>query len=568
MHMDRRRSTSFLAGALAGLVVLWLAFVLRFVADVPTLPELFLDRVVLLIPGPVFGFLIDRLQLVGRPLLYAGLLVGELVILAALGGLVALAFGYHDDISGKADRVSGWWRLVMLAVGLWIVLGVVILPLAGDGIFAVQTQFAAMVVAVGFLIEALVYVLGVGGVLRWLWRREERWERLPTPVADPLRRQLASEMAVVTLATLGGAALWRYRAEQPGIASATNRPSGSAAVAASTSAVEVASATSRAPGPGGTTSTAVTGTATTAVPVQTVATPPAAVAGLEVTPTSAFYLVSKDLGTPHIATTGWQLAVKGLVRKPLSLTYEALMQLPAVEEYVTLECISNNVGGPLISNARWRGVPLATLLEQAGATAAGFVLFRSADGYTESLPMAEARQPATLVAYQMNGAPLPAGHGFPVRIVVPGHYGMKSPKWLTTITVSHTNQQGFWEQQGWNEAAVVRTNARIVLPLDGAELRQGIVTIAGVAFAGTRGIRAVQVAIRPDTGWSEAMLVPPLSPVAWTVWFYRWQPPRAGSYTIQVRAVDGAGAVQEAQRESSFPRGAAGLPLIGVKVTG
>ncbi|MCL4540879.1 MAG: molybdopterin-dependent oxidoreductase [Chloroflexi bacterium] len=558
--MMKRRLAGFTAGAVVGLGVIWLAFVLRLIAGVPTLPELLVDRIVLLTPGPVFGFLIDRLQLLGRPLLYAGALLGELVVFGALGWVVVVVVRHPDDVLGYVRQGDLRRRLMVLAVVLWIVLGVIILPLAGDGIFAARTQFPVMAVTLGFLVEAVVYVVGVGELLRWFWLREARRERQPAADTDPLRRQVASGVAVATIATLGGTVLWRYQAEQPGGANATKPVAGARLPGTTvTSSSETAEVSQTAAG---------VAARTVVIPRQTVIAVPSNVEALNVTPNASFYLVSKDLGTPHIATQGWQLTVDGLVRKPLHLTYEQLIQLPAVEEYVTLECISNTVGGPLISNARWKGVRLSTLLDQAGAEAGGFVLFRSVDGYTESLPMAEARQPMTLVAYQMNGAPLPAGHGFPARVVVPGHYGMKSPKWLATITVSHTDRPGFWEQQGWNEAAVVRTNTRIVLPLDQTHVRLGPVTIAGVAFAGTRGIRAVQVAIRPDVEWDEARLVPPSSPAAWTVWFYQWQATRTGGYRIQARAIDGTGAIQQDHGQSSFPRGAGGLPAITVRVVG
>lgn len=558
----RKRSIGFTVGAVVGLGVIWLAFVLRFVAGVPTLPELLVDRIVLLTPGPVFGFLIDHLQLLGRPLLYAGVLLGELVVFGLLGWVVAAVVGDPDDVFDHVRQGDLRRRFMVLAVVLWIVLGVIVLPLAGDGVFAAQTQFSPMAVILGFLIETVVYVIGVGELLQRFWRREAHRERQPAADTDPLRRQVASGVAAATIATLGGTVLWRYRAEQPGKASAAKPAARTQLpVASATRSSAIAQSTV-------TVSPVATAGSTAAMSRQTTAVVPPNVEAMNVTPNASFYLVSKDLGTPHVSVQGWQLAVGGLVQKPLHLTYEQLMQLPAVEEYVTFECISNTVGGPLISNARWKGVRLSALLDQAGAGAEGFVLFRSADGYTESLPMAEARQSMTLIAYQMNGAPLPAGHGFPVRVVVPGHYGMKSPKWLTTITVSPTDRPGFWEQQGWNEAAVVRTNTRIALPLDQAHVQPGLVTIAGVAFAGTRGIRAVQVLIQPGTGWLPATLVPPLSPAAWTVWFYQWQAARPGSYHILARAIDGTGAVQQDHEQSSFPRGAAGLPEISVRVVG
>ncbi|MFN3476555.1 MAG: molybdopterin-dependent oxidoreductase, partial [Candidatus Methylomirabilales bacterium] len=154
----------------------------------------------------------------------------------------------------------------------------------------------------------------------------------------------------------------------------------------------------------------------------------------EVTPNEKFYRISKNLFDPVINVSKWSFDLKGLVEQPLRLTYGELKALPAVLQYTTLECISNEVGGDLISNALWKGVRLKTLLERAGVKAkAKKVVFTCADGYSTGIPLAKALHPDTLLAYEMNGVPLPTDHGFPLRLINPGHYGMKNPKWITGI---------------------------------------------------------------------------------------------------------------------------------------
>jgi hypothetical protein len=194
------------------------------------------------------------------------------------------------------------------------------------------------------------------------------------------------------------------------------------------------------------------------------------------------------------------------------------------------------------------------------------VLFSSVDGYTESLPVAAARQPTTVIAYQMNGAPLPPKHGFPARIILAGRYGMKNPKWLTNIIVAHDDTPGFWEQQGWDKQAIVRTTSRIDGPRDGATLPASALAVSGVAYAGDRGIRSVQVQVTPDAPWTTASLQPVDAVSTWAAWRYTWTPPKPGSYRITVRATDGTGALQEARAQDSFPLGATGLHAITVQV--
>ncbi|HEV7213680.1 MAG TPA: molybdopterin-dependent oxidoreductase, partial [Chloroflexota bacterium] len=286
-----------------------------------------------------------------------------------------------------------------------------------------------------------------------------------------------------------------------------------------------------------------------------------------VTSAAKFYLVSKNLADPVLQAEEWQLSVQGLVQRPLTLRYAQLTALPATEEYTTFECISNDVGGDLMSTGLWRGVPLATLLAQAGAdTGQPYVLFGAADGYTESLPMAEALKPTTLVAYALDGAPLPPAHGFPARMVMLGHYGMKQPKWLTRISVSKTQEGGFWEQQGWDPQAPVRTTARIDAPKDGGSAPLGPVAFSGVAFAGDRGISAVQLSFDDGASWQDTRLQPALGAGVWNLWSYAWQPPKAGVYKVQARATDGTGAVQDARGADSFPSGASGYHRIAVRV--
>lgn len=287
----------------------------------------------------------------------------------------------------------------------------------------------------------------------------------------------------------------------------------------------------------------------------------------EVTPNAEFYLVSKNVVDPAVKAEGWRLSVGGLVERPFELSYEELKALPAVEQYTTLECISNEVGGDLISNALWKGVPLKALLEQAGLKDGVVdIVLRAADDYTDSIPLEKAMHPGTLVAWEMNGEPLPQRHGFPARLIVPGIYGMKNVKWLTAVEAVAEDYRGFWERQGWDDVATVKTMSRIDVPEMGSTLALGAVTVGGIAFAGDRSVAAVEVSFDDGKTWQPAQVRPALGPYTWMLWTAEWQADRPGGRMIRVRARDGSGQWQVAEFTDPFPSGATGLHGVYVLV--
>ena len=291
------------------------------------------------------------------------------------------------------------------------------------------------------------------------------------------------------------------------------------------------------------------------------------VAGLtpEVTPNEGFYVVDEEIIDPDIDATVWRLDVGGVVRLPLAFTYEELRRLPAVERFQTLECISNPVGGNLISNAKWVGVPLPEILDRVGVGSdAVEVVFRAAGGYSDSMAIEQAVDPSTLIALGMNDHVLPRAHGFPARVLSVGTYGMKNPKWLTGIEVIDRPYQGYWEQRGWSKQAIVKTGSRLDTPTAGAHV-SGTVTIAGVAFAGSRGVSRVEVSTDGGRSWNQARLKRALSSVTWRLWLYRWEARGRGQSGILVRAYDGRGIVQTRSFASPHPDGASGYDAITVR---
>jgi DMSO/TMAO reductase YedYZ molybdopterin-dependent catalytic subunit len=289
-----------------------------------------------------------------------------------------------------------------------------------------------------------------------------------------------------------------------------------------------------------------------------------------ITPNPEFYVY--DLGRmskmiQDLDYSGWTLNLTGRVKNPLVLTYDAIKRRPPREAAVTLECVENPVGGDTISNAIWRGVSLKDLLVEAGADPnAQKVIFKAADGYTDSIPLTRALAGDVLLAYQMNGVDLPRKHGYPLRAVVPGIYGMKNVKWIMEIEVTDTEYLGYWQQRGWSDEAVIGIMSRIDSPGAYQELPGLKQVIRGIAFAGAAGIQQVEVSTDGSKNWNIAQLDVPLSPYTWVFWRFNWQVPGVGVYRIVIRATDRSGRLQTAEYSRGFPNGATGLHAITVEV--
>ncbi|MBW3591785.1 MAG: molybdopterin-dependent oxidoreductase, partial [Actinobacteria bacterium] len=286
----------------------------------------------------------------------------------------------------------------------------------------------------------------------------------------------------------------------------------------------------------------------------------------EISSNDDFYNIDINIVKPSVDHETWRLKIGGLVDEPYELTFEQLQNDFEVVEIVhTLTCISNRVGGDLIDTAVWRGVRLRDVLERAGLRN-GIVdlVFTGAEGYTDSIPVDKGLQDDTLVVFGMNGESLPREHGFPARIIVPGIYGMKNVKWLTAIEAVDTDYKGYWMVRGWSDTARIKTSSRFDLPTDSSRVQSGA-RLAGVAWAGDRGIRRVEVSTDGGKTWSEALLKRELSPITWRLWAAELER-ASGEVTILVRAIDGAGGRQEGEPTDPHPAGASGYHEIRVLV--
>jgi DMSO/TMAO reductase YedYZ molybdopterin-dependent catalytic subunit len=288
-----------------------------------------------------------------------------------------------------------------------------------------------------------------------------------------------------------------------------------------------------------------------------------------VTPNSAFYRVDTALLLPQVSPSSWQLRIHGMVAREMTFSFDDLLRLPLVEDWITLCCVSNPVGGPYIGNAKWLGARLAPLLRAAGIQAgAEQLLCTSVDGFTSGTPVQTVMDGRdALLAVAMNGAALPVAHGFPARLVVPGLYGYVSAcKWITDIKVTTwAGESAYWAQRGWSQQAPIKTESRIDVPsLSNTNLKQGPTRIAGVAWAQHKGIDAVEV--RVDHGpWQQAKLAAVPGIDTWRQWVLDWDAPR-GNHVIQARATDATGYTQTAVQTPPEPNGASGYPTITVSV--
>jgi len=491
-------------GSVAGSLALSFAWAAsRINAAIPFPPLSLAERVIRITPGGIATFFIEKLGHNAVRLLSVGSTLGFLAVSAILPRLSSRNARPHPYVSG----------------GL----------LAGISAAALSDPVRPSVTS------ALALSLGMGAlyalVLAWLLEPPRTVESRP---ADPSRRRVLAGLGAVAAATaVGGTVLGHIARRLVG-------PDTNVAIR---SPDEPAPIPSRAAFP--------------------------SVVGLseEVTPAEKHYVVDIDLLDPVVEAAGWTLTVGGLVERPSKLTFSELQgRFRLFEEVAVLTCISNWVGGPLVGSSRWTGIRLRDVLSSAGLRKGAVeVMFRCADGYTESLPLERAMDSSVLLAIAQDGRPLRQEHGFPCRLRAPAVYGMKNPKWLPEIEVVSQDHQGYWEQRGWSEDATVRTESRI--DTAGSDLRAGSQTwVAGVAWAGIRGISKVEVSTDSGRMWGPAILLPPLSPYAWTQWAFRWTPPRPGTYRVLCRATDGTEALQDAARRLPHPSGASGYHEVGVSV--
>lgn len=507
----------FVAGLIATIALVGVLRLANALVGLPFIPADLADLLIHITPGQIATEGIEALGSVAKLLVQLGAIALIVLFGGALGALVAKRVAAHGERENLGAR-----NVASLAMA-GTLLAIALLNQRPS-----QPSVLQLVPILALLFAVWLWSVLLGYVLRGLTRAPAEDAQL-----DQQRRTflIKSGAAVVTVA-FGSTALAELFGNEPNVTATTTLPTASPVVG------ETAVDTSGFVAPDG--------------------------VRAQITPQSDLYYVSSRIRDPRVELAGYQLQIDGLVEQPRTLTYDQIVQLPRVDQTSTLQCISNEVGGDLIGNCRWNGTRLANLLKETGIGAnAQRVVLHGADGYVDSIAIEDALLPTTLLVYGIDNQPLTVPHGYPVRLIVPNIYGMKNVKWLQRIEVVSNDFQGFWQERGWSQPAVVKTTSvtdtgRLL------QLENGVVPLGGIAFAGSRGIERVEVQV-DDGAWNEAALEPTNSNIQWRRWRYDW-PAAPGTHTITVRAIDGAGDTQTAATAQPHPDGASGYHRLRVDV--
>jgi len=285
-----------------------------------------------------------------------------------------------------------------------------------------------------------------------------------------------------------------------------------------------------------------------------------------ITPNEDFYVTSKG-ATPRVDVAKWRLKFDGLVSEPLALSYQELLALPRIEKTLTLECISNEIGGTALGNAQWTGTPLKPLLERARPRPeAAHGILHAADGFTSGHPLARLWNEENFLAYRMNGEDLAPDHGYPLRVFIPGKYGMKQPKWITRVELVNKAYLGYWESQGWSDLCERWAHARFTDLDDGARISGKNFELTGYALGNLDGVKRVEISFNDGATWRATNLFSNPSSLTWSFWKFAWVDPKPGAYHIRVRAIDGQGRVEGTDPKGIYPDGATGQQALQVTV--
>ncbi|HEU0115547.1 MAG TPA: molybdopterin-dependent oxidoreductase, partial [Thermomicrobiales bacterium] len=506
------------AGLLAALLILFVQLLWRAAFSppgVPSFPEMVVAAVARLTPLDLFGYATENFGPLAKDSLFVVIL------------LVTLAVGY--EAGAVADRWARSGRLgrgvgariaagVLVAAALLLATVIIIAPLGRYGFFALQSPDPAA------MLTQLVVTFALFG-LAWAWLADALQPTLagaanaaaaPAETSESLtRRGVIGAVGVALLAGVGGLT---WRLFQP--VEKIDRAASEAAANDIVATAEARQAAASAPTPAA--PAAAVAPSPTPVPTEV---PPTAAPTVQATKTAAasatqadlalfkkleaegrltprltaiadFYHVSKNISDPFVDSKGWSLSIGGMAEKPQSYTYDQLLQRATTHNITTLCCISNYLNGDLISTAEWTGIPLPDLLKEAGVDPKAVDLkLSAADGYEESFPLKIGLDPHTMLVLKMNGQPLPSDHGGPARLIVPPIYGMKNVKWIQKIEAINNDFMGYWEERGWSDTARYQIWGRFDTPKSGETTPAGPAVLAGLASAGNRGIKRVEISL-------------------------------------------------------------------------
>src|SRR5437868_69873 len=494
------------AAILAAVAATIISLILRFALGAPLVPEILADYLFEVLPIELVEFAVSFFGAFAKQLGFIGCVI--------LYGLFLVAVGV---LSLRLRILSNRTRLLTLAAGLSLLNLFFLIPLLGGGLLGRELRQGSIISTVAVTIVCAAYAVTLSVLSRWFSSSAP-----PGSIAMRLAPDYVSRRRIVKWIGASVLAVGVY--DICGALFSSWFEGGSGRIRKGTGVFPN-----------------IDGLA------------------IEVTPNPDFYQVSKNPYDPDVDIRRWKLEIGGQVENPLSLTLDQLRALPAVEQYATLECISNEVGGDLIGNALWRGAPLKELLNQAQVKEGALdLVLHAADKYSDSIPLERAMRDGVMLAYEMNGALLNTTHGFPLRLIVPGIFGMKNVKWITRIELVNYDFKGYWQKRGWDDRAEYKTMSRIDAPNSAAS---GAATICGIAFAGDREISKVEISTDGGKNWELADVKPGLSPFSWVLWKKDWTPSVRGKHSIVVRATDGRGIVQTSSLAPPLPSGASGYHI-------
>lgn len=523
---------------MAGFLALGLNFLLRLGGVAAYPPESALSKFLTVIPASIEEPMVQQFgELAGQ----LGLVVASLVA-AAVYGIFAVLFDRFAARKAAALGLGKFEGLLSLGVLPWLLFGLILFPLDGDSLFGISAPFASastvwvfpftllLVQAVFALALSLGYSPGVTA---------------PPVMEGQLRAMTEGRREFIEKGAVGIMALV---AVIVGLAGLSSFFSSQIAPSGGGKPIDLQDAPAIFRDPRLTN-----------------------LVDSEVTPNKDFYRVAIDIIDPTVDASSWSLQVDGLVNGGKRYSLQDIQALPRTSQYTTFECVSNEVNGSLVGNALWEGVKVSDLMADVGGAqgGAGYVVFYSVDGYSVGIPLAKAMMDDSMLAYNMNGQPLPSNHGYPLRAVIPGLYGMMSAKWVKKVSLVGGVYQGYWQTRGWTNDATIFTETFIAVPGSSpVSLSEngGTVIVAGYAFAGNRGVSKVEVSLDNGSTWREAQLKKPLSNRTWALWAYEWTPEGTGSYQVIARATDGGGQVQTSASTPTFPNGATGYVAAMVQV--
>ena len=571
-QMKRQQTASLLSllykGAIAGTIALFFNFFLRLGNLAPFPPEAGIESFLKIIPESIQEPAVQQLgELAGQ----LGLFIATIVAIVVYGVLAAIFWRFFYPWIKSTGKFSRLEAFLAFSIFPWILFGAILLPILGVSTFGftsisatsqstweyplsllfVQLIFSLLLFyefkSAGLLSISVMRTTGASAVVR------------PSEVSADMKRiedpQLASRRSFVEKGIVIGGAV--------------------ALAALNIDALIGSSLFS-----GGTQSQT-----TQNLPIDLKDAPQifqdprlASLVQNEVTPNGAFYRVAIDLFDPSVNGSTWNLDVEGVggTQKKSYTLASFQNSFTPVTQYNTFECVSNLINGNLVGNAKWTGVRISDLLSDAGISASGdtskyVLVFYSVDGYSVGIPYSKAMMQDSILAYMMNDATLPQRHGYPLRAVIPGLYGMMSAKWINKIQLVDTPYSGYWQTRGWSPTGVVQTVAFVMIPGNGdspsLSSNNGSIILGGVAYAGNREISKVEISTDQGNTWQEATLKPAISNDTWRLWAYDWHPSKTGGYNIYARATDGSGALQSANPTDTFPNGATGYAIISVNVT-